>query len=171
MKKNTVDNINIIVAARHFDNAIGYKNNLLYEIKEDLRYFKEKTEGEIVVFGSSTYLSLPNYPLKNRDNYVLSNKLNEVKGATVLKSVEEVINLANKNKDKKVFICGGESLYKQFLDISKTVYITVISEGPDVKADTFFPFLNEEWILKSIYAEEENLCHEHSHFFCRYERN
>ncbi len=52
--------------------AIGCSNDLLYHIPADMKHFKEKTMGNVVVMGLATLLSFPNRkPLKDRVNIVL----------------------------------------------------------------------------------------------------
>ena len=52
--------------------GIGKNNDLLFHLPEDMRYFREKTTGKIVVMGSNTLKSFPGgKPLKNRTNVVL----------------------------------------------------------------------------------------------------
>ena len=64
--------MNIIASA---DNnwGIGKNNDLLDHFKEDMKFFKEKTTGNIVIMGRATLESLPNSkPLPNRENVVLT---------------------------------------------------------------------------------------------------
>ena len=57
-----MNNIYMIVSTDK-NNAIGYKNDLLCHIPEDLKYFKDITKGNTIVVGSNTYLSFPKRPL------------------------------------------------------------------------------------------------------------
>ena len=56
------------------DWGIGYNNQLLENIPEDLKRFKELTTGHTVVMGTNTWKSLPKKPLPNRRNIILSRK-------------------------------------------------------------------------------------------------
>ena len=52
--------------------GIGKKNDLLFSIPADMKYFREKTNGKVVIMGSNTLKSFPGgNPLKNRVNIVL----------------------------------------------------------------------------------------------------
>ena len=52
--------------------GIGKKNDLLFSLPEDMKFFREKTLNKVVVMGSNTLKSFPNgKPLKNRTNVVL----------------------------------------------------------------------------------------------------
>ena len=61
-----------IIAAIDSNNGIGKDNKLLVHIKEDLQRFKQLTENNIIIMGYNTWESLPNKPLPNRINYVLT---------------------------------------------------------------------------------------------------
>jgi len=63
-----------IIAAVADNGAIGRNNQLLWHIKEDLRYFKRITTGHTVIMGRKTWESLGK-PLPNRRNIVVSNTL------------------------------------------------------------------------------------------------
>ena len=63
------------IAAVDENLGIGYKNELLCNIKEDLKRFKELTTDNIVIMGSKTWESLPTKPLPNRVNIVVTNKV------------------------------------------------------------------------------------------------
>ena len=73
--------------------GIGYQNRLLVSIPSDMKFFRQKTTGNVVVMGRKTLESFPNgMPLKNRINIVItSNKVYEVKGAIIVHSIEEAL--------------------------------------------------------------------------------
>lgn len=166
-----MSNINIIVAiGKHYE--IGLSNALLCHIKPDLQYFKRTTKNHIIIMGKKTFLSLPNGPLKYRDNIVITRDDDFThEGITIAKSIEESIELANKIKgdtEKKIFVVGGASIYNQFMPLADTLYITHIFE--DFEADVYFPNISKEWTLDSINGERENIEHMHPHVFAIYKR-
>ena len=56
--------------------GIGKNNDLLFSLKEDMKFFRETTKGKVVVMGANTLRSFPNgNPLKNRINIVLSSTI------------------------------------------------------------------------------------------------
>ena len=67
-----------IIVAIDLNNGIGYDNELLVKIPEDLKRFKEITSGHTVVMGRKTWESLPKKPLPNRRNIVLSRKKEDI---------------------------------------------------------------------------------------------
>ena len=87
--------MNLIVAV---DNkwAIGYKNDLLISIPDDMKFFRETTTGNVIIMGRKTLNSFPNgRPLKNRVNIVITKDTNfKADGAIVVNkddNKEEVI--------------------------------------------------------------------------------
>ena len=68
--------MNIIVAVDK-NWAIGKNNKMMWSIPADMRFFREKTTGHVVVMGRKTLESFPNgLPLKQRTNIVLSRDKN-----------------------------------------------------------------------------------------------
>ena len=55
--------------------GIGKKNDLMFSLPLDMKFFRETTKDKIIVMGRNTLNSFPNgKPLKNRVNIVLSSK-------------------------------------------------------------------------------------------------
>jgi len=136
--------ISIIVAIAS-NNAIGKNNELLWHISKDLKRFKELTQGHYIVMGKKTYYSLPVRPLKNRTNMVISDVYGEqIDNCLMAYSIEDAVEKMDPENEN--FIIGGGSIYKQFLSIADTLYITRVHKTFD--ADTFFPEISlAEWKL------------------------
>lgn len=140
--------MNLIVAVDK-NWAIGYKGKLLVSIPEDMKFFRQVTQGKVVVMGRKTLESLPGgQALKNRTNIVISKNLcYNAKDAVVCHSIEEVKTLLQEYDSEDVYIIGGESIYRQLLPLCTVAYVTKINYAYD--ADTYFPNLDEdeEWQL------------------------
>jgi dihydrofolate reductase len=61
-----------IVTAIGRNNEIGKGNTLLFSMPADMKHFKETTTGHSVIMGRKTFESLPNGPLPNRRNIVIT---------------------------------------------------------------------------------------------------
>lgn len=160
--------LNLIVAVdRNW--AIGKNNKLMWSIPADMKFFREKTKGNIVIMGRKTLESFPQgQPLKGRVNIVITgNKGYKVKGAAVVHSLEEAAAAAKKYEGD-VFIIGGESVYRAMLPYCSKAYVTKIDHAFD--ADTYFPDLDEdpEWEMTEI--SEEQTCFDLEYYFTIYER-
>ena len=60
-----------IIAAIGKNNELGKNNQLIWYLKEDMKYFKENTIGKHIVMGMNTFKSLPK-KLENRYHIVLT---------------------------------------------------------------------------------------------------
>lgn len=151
--------------------AIGYKNELLVSIPDDMKFFRKTTTGKVVIMGKNTLESFPGKkPLKNRVNIVIAlEKDYKVEGATVVYSIEEALEEAKKYNTEDVFVIGGGSIYRQMLPYCDTAYITYINN--EYAADTFIPNLaqmQDEWYLAE--ESEENTYFDIEYFFRIYKR-
>ena len=72
--------------------GIGYKNDLLVKISEDLKDFKKLTTGNIIIMGRKTFESLPDSKaLPNRINIVITkDESYSREGIEVVNSIEEL---------------------------------------------------------------------------------
>lgn len=160
--------LNLIVAIAK-NNGIGKDNDLLAHISPDLKYFKKTTKDSVIIMGYNTFLSLPNGPLKNRINIVLTRKDIAIEGCLIMSSIEDLMaNLSNICGNKEAYIIGGASIYKQFLPLVDRLYVTHIFS--DFEADTFFPEIGPEWSITKTTASKENINHKHPHIFTIYEK-
>lgn len=157
----------IVAADRNW--AIGKNNKLMWSIPADMKFFRETTQGNVVIMGRKTMESFPQgQPLKNRVNIVITrNPSYKVKDAVVVHSVEEAIEESRKY-DGDVFVIGGESIYRAMLPYCDTALVTRIDYA--YEADTWFPNLDEdeEWELTD--EGEEQTCFDLEYAFTRYER-
>lgn len=110
--------------------GIGKDNTMPWpHCSADLKRFKALTTGHVVVMGSSTWNSegMPK-PLPNRINYVFSNTLQSVPGATIVSGnvEEEITKIAMNHLHLIVWIIGGAKVIEQCWDIIDEYYITRI---------------------------------------------
>ncbi|MCX7861670.1 MAG: dihydrofolate reductase [Bacteroidales bacterium] len=131
-----IQNLAIIVAIAQ-NGAIGKKNQLLWHIPEDLKYFKETTINHPVIMGWNTWLSLPKKPLPNRLNIILSYENTCLEGCKVFTNIPDCLEFV-KQQDKTCFVIGGASIYKQMIKYCNQLFITWIEKNCD-DADAFFP--------------------------------
>ena len=146
----------ILIAAVSKDKVIGRQGGIPWKIKEDLSFFKEKTLNSPIIMGRATYESIGR-PLPNRLNIVMTRSVKNTEGVTEVTSADKAIEAASINGDSsRVYIIGGQNIYKEFLPIAHRMIITevdlYIKDG-----DTFFPEWNiSEWKEQSRDQREEN---------------
>ena len=138
-----------MIAAVDKNWAIGNKGGLLAHVSGDMKFFRTKTTGNVVVLGRKTLATFPGgKPLKDRENIVITtNRDYDAQGAAVVCSVEELLEYVKKYDSDSVYIIGGGTVYKQFLEYCDTAYITKFNKEYD--ADTYIDNLDEkdEWEL------------------------
>lgn len=108
--------ISIIVATDQ-ESGIGKDGELPWRNKADLRHFSLTTKGNgnnAVVMGRTTWQSLPNPPLANRINLVLSTTMQEEEECRVVRSVEEAIAVAEGLGMEEMWVIGGRQTYETF---------------------------------------------------------
>ena len=132
------------------DWGIGYQGKLLEHLPPDLEYFKELTTNNIVVMGRKTWDSLPQRPLQNRFNVIITRNPKHFhdfsnKGSSYMSlDLRETINLIKDPFQRsEIFIIGGEEIYKQLLPYSDRVYVTMI-EKYHKDIDAYFPNLDKD---------------------------
>lgn len=132
-----------IIAAVADNKVIGNKNFLPWHLPADFKYFKENTLNKTVVMGLKTFESIGK-PLPERKNIILNNDENYVApdGCFLAKSIEELLEMVK--NDEEVMICGGASVYRQFLPLANRLYLTFVHHN--FEGDTYFPeFDIKEW--------------------------
>lgn len=140
MNNNTLPPLSIIVAMAH-NNTIGNKNDLIWHLSDDLRYFKRITSGHPVIMGRKTWNSLRIKPLPNRKNIVITRNTDLfIEGVSVVHSIEEAISQCN--HDEENFIIGGAEIYRLFLPLAQKLYLTTIHK--DFDGDALFPKIHHD---------------------------
>ena len=160
----------LIVAVDKFW-GIGKGNDLLFSLKEDMKFFRQTTLGKTVVMGYNTLMSFPNSkPLPKRKNIVLTSKnLQPQENLVVVHSLQE-LSLELKNQEPQdIFIIGGAKFYKTMLDYCETAYITKVNA--DGQAQVFFENLDELENWQIVSESEEIIDGDYTIKFLTYKNN
>ncbi len=141
-----------LIYCKNNQGIIGYNNDLLFNIPEDMRYFKKVTSQEyikghknIVIMGYNTWKSIPDKykPLPNRINIIVTkNHFSEMKFEDENIKVFDDFNFCYKylEQEEKTgnllgdkFIIGGAQLYNHvhsnYLHMVNKVYETVVNHN------------------------------------------
>jgi len=161
----------ILIAAMSENRVIGKDNTMPWSIKGNLAHFKEMTMGWPCVMGRRTWESLPKKPLPGRLNIIISKTMD----SKILTQRHEDTEMNKRSKDnnisssappreilifssltsaidycadyEKIFICGGESIYRQALPLANRIDLTLIHG--QYEGDTFFPDIDETCWIKT----------------------
>ena len=133
------DDLELVVAA-DADWGIGKNGTQTLVVPEDRRHFREVTGRGTVIVGRKTLADFPGgRPLKNRRNIVLTRDGSfTVEGAETAHSVEEALEKCQ--QDERVFVIGGESVYRALLPYCRRAHVTRIFARAE--NDAFFPALD-----------------------------
>ena len=157
-----------LIAAVDNNWAIGYKDKLLVHIPQDMKQFREKTMGKVVVLGRKTLAGFPNgLPLAGRTNIILSTREDfHAKDAIIAHSEEELFGILKDYDSDDVFVIGGGKVYKMLEPYADTAYITKIDYS--YQADTYFPDLDIKENWEVVEKSEENTCFSMEYYFMTY---
>jgi len=150
--------------------AIGNKGQLLISIPADHKMFRNETTGKVVVLGRKTLDTFPGgQPLAQRTNIILSKKKDyKVKGATVVHSIDQLLEELEEYDSSEIYIIGGATVYEQMLPYVDTVHVTKIDREYD--ADAYFPNLDKDSEWKITAESDEQYYFDTTYEFCKYER-
>ena len=128
--------IGIVAVDRN--NAIGRGGALPWHYSADLRFFKERTTGNVCVMGRRTWESLRK-PLPNRLNVVLSRgiEIGSQPGVVSLPDAQSVLSLAP-YLARDVYVIGGAEIFRAFRQSIDEWIVTRVPLSVD-DADTFMP--------------------------------
>ena len=122
--------------------GIGKKNDLLFSLPEDMKFFRGKTSGKVVIMGSNTLKSFPGgNPLKNRTNIVLYPGGEKRDDCIIVDSMDELKAELKKYNTDDVFVIGGAMFYKTMLPYCSEVLVTKVDA--DGGAEVFYENLDE----------------------------
>lgn len=133
----------IMIAALQNNRGIGYQNNLIHSIPDDMKHFVKQTTGHTVIMGRKNWESIPKKyrPLKDRQNIIITRDKNyQTSGALVVDSMELAIEQSNSDK---IYIIGGGQIYTLGLAYADILDLTLIDS--DKPADIFFPEYEKEF--------------------------
>ena len=120
-----------LIWAQEINGGIGKDGKLPWYISEDIQNFKKLTLDSTILMGRKTWESLPNRPLSNRRNIVLSSK--EVPHVECYTSIEECIKKLNNESIDKLFVIGGSTVYRNFIHRADELHITQVNKINPVK--------------------------------------
>ncbi len=133
--------------------GIGKNNGLMFKIPADMKFFKETTTGNVVVMGSNTLKSFPGgKPLKDRINIVLYPDGGERNDCKIVRSVEELFTAIDKDPPDKVYVIGGQMMYRTLLPYCEEILVTKVDAEGD--ADAFFENLDKNSDFKLVYESD-----------------
>lgn len=139
-----------IIAAVSKTGQLGYQNDLLVKLPNDLKRFKRLTESNFVVMGKNTFESIGK-PLPHRHNLVLTRNTNHElpNEVFVYNSISSLLHEYEYygEKEQDIWVIGGANVYEQLLSYADNLYLTEIDHVFE-NADCYFPDIDySQWEL------------------------
>jgi dihydrofolate reductase len=160
--------ISFVVAAAN-NNVIGKDNQLVWNLPNDMKFFKNVTWGMPVVMGRKSFESLGK-ALPGRKNIVLTRQDGwTAKDTIVVRSMDEAKAVVKEMDVKEMMVIGGGEIFKMVFPEAKRIYLTRVNAEPE--GDAFFPEVDPaEWKLVSKKDHEADSKHAYSYSFQVWER-
>ncbi len=141
----------VLIAAMAANRVIGRDNTIPWHLPGDLARFKRITMGHPVIMGRRTYQSIGR-ALPGRRNIVLTRNANfTAADCEVVASLDEALRRCD--GEEKVFIIGGEQLYRDAMPLADEIILTVLDR--EVEGDTRFPEVPEE-LFRPVHTAQDD---------------
>lgn len=109
--------------------CIGRGMQLPWHIPNDLKQFRARTLGNVVIMGRRTFESIGK-PLSKRTNVVLTRSEIVIPGCVTARDFSEAILLAEHlraSQHQEIFVIGGAEVYRQALELPwHRCYVTLV---------------------------------------------
>lgn len=148
-----MDNL-VLIAAIGKNNELGKDNKLIWYLPNDLNFFKQNTMNKPIIMGYNTFKSLPKL-LPNRKHIVLTHKDIVFPDSVDVYHDKESLLIDLEQYDGDVFVIGGASIYKQFIEEADKLILTEIDEEEKM-ADVYFPFFNKDDYTNIVLGENQD---------------
>lgn len=143
-----------LIACISANRQLGSGGELIFDIKEDMAFFKSHTKPGVVIMGRKTFESLGKQPdgklgkpLPGRINIVVTKNPewqfdhdNVIICGTLAIALEQARAAAVAQCLQTVYIIGGEMLYRQGLYAADVIHLTEVKANAE--GDAAFPWLD-----------------------------
>lgn len=164
-----------LIAAVAQNGVIGCTNangqpDMPWHLPDDFAFFKRKTSHHPIIMGRKSLDALGGKPLPNRTNIVITRNPDfSADGVTVVHTLDDALNEAEKINQEEIFVIGGAEIYAMALPVATTLYLTEIHKP--YKGDAYFPaFDKADWREVSRKPHPADERHEVGFDFVEYER-
>lgn len=160
-----------LVVAASTNNAIGKKGELLWNLPNDMKFFKNVTWAMPVAMGRKTFEALGNKPLNGRLNIVITRQQDfTAPGIAVVSNIDDAVFLAHQHDYKELMVIGGGKIYAAAMPKADKIYITRVHATFE-DADAFSPEIDEtQWQLTSNQGFFKDEKHAYDYSFQLWER-
>ncbi len=134
------------------DGVIGLDGTIPWHYSADLKRFKRLTLGSTVIMGRKTWESLPNRPLPERQNIVVTRTSRPKTDHCA--SLEQAIRSAQHDN---IWFIGGAELYREAIDYCDSIDVTHVPDTIDHKNSIRFPAIDwTHWCAQPKLQNDED---------------
>ena len=150
--------------------AIGKGSQVSIRIPREQKLFMEETAGKVIVMGRKTFQNVyQGLAVQGRTNIILSeNRTLQVKGATVVHSIAELLEEIAQYPSGDIYVVGGESIYRQLLPYCTVAHVTKLDHA--YAADKYMENLDKSLQWKLTADSEEQTYFDIAYEFRKYEK-
>lgn len=150
--------------------GIGKGSQVSIRIPREQKLFMEETAGKVIVMGRKTFQNVyQGLAVQGRTNIILSeNRTLQVKGATVVHSIAELLEKIAQYPSGDVYVVGGESIYRQLLPYCTVAHVTKLDHV--YAADKYVENLDKSSQWKLTADSEEQTYFDIAYEFRKYEK-
>ncbi len=154
-----------LIVAMDQEGGIGKSGTLPWHLPDDLKFFKQMTQGKVLLMGRKTFTSLPGV-LPGRPHWVLSRTMASSEHEQV-RVFSDWPTMKSSIKDVEAMVIGGGDFYQQVLPDVTSLYVTRVESA--FACDVFFPNLDwDQWHRESETFHEQDAKHPVSFRFQHY---
>lgn len=145
------------IAAMSTNRVIGANGKLPWKNKTDMDFFVSSTKGTSLLMGRKTWEGLKVPTLRGRKIYVLSSQeertpIKDERGETYFITQYPTLKVF---MTEPIWLCGGTSLYQQYLPLCSDLYLSIIQQEFD--GDAFMPEFETLFPKQEIVVEEKDV--------------
>lgn len=148
-----------LMAAMDHNRVIGSMGQLPWHLPKDLKHFKKRSMGKIMIMGRKTYESLPGL-LPGREHWVISRTLSKnVPQGRIFDSFPAAIEALD---GRDAVVIGGGQIFEEALPFVDAMSLTFVDA--EVEGDVYFPEWDQgEW--QELSREEHPADERHPYAF------
>lgn len=131
------------IVAMNKDNVIGVDGTLPWHYSADLKRFKARTMGGIVVMGRHTWESIGSRPLPGRRNIVVSRK-----GVADVECYPDIVSVMQACGESDTWFIGGGQIYRAAFQLLNLLDITLVPDEVVSSVAVTFPEISDtDWVI------------------------
>ena len=131
-----------LISAMSETRVIGSGDGMPWNVPDEYQHFVDSVHDCVVIIGRRSFEI---FGADFEAQTLVVTRQSSVDGATACQSLDQAIERA-KQLDRPIFVAGGESIYRQSLDVADRMLLSTIPG--DFEGDAFFPeFDPQHWDL------------------------